>query len=575
MHAAEYAPLPAVVATRARLGPKHPGALTALVVVALLVLTPVCFLVYASLLSDAPGSRSAQLTLRNWTTLAAPEHLQALFNTLQLALYVTVASVVIGTILAWLVSRTDLPWAGTFSTLLVLPILLAPLLTALAWTVLAAPRAGFINVVFHRLVPVEWPLFDVYSLGGMVLVMTLYFVPFAYLVVLGALRGVDGSYEDAARIAGAGLLRTLREVTLPVVWPSLASSALLIFALASEQLAVPTLLGLAAHVPTLQYDIYVAMIQSPVNPNYAATAGTLLMAISLVGVVLYRRSLGLSRRFVTISGKATPPRRTKLAGLRYPAVAFVLLYLVASVVAPYGALVLGSFLKFVSPDISPETFTTANYVRLFQDSAMLDSARNSLMYSLIAATVTLVFGGIMSYVIVRQRGWVSQAMDTIATLPLSIPAISLGLGLLWTYIYVPIGIYGTGWILGVAYLTRFNPQSMRTLSASLVQIDPDLEFATRIHGASALRAAWDVTRPLLTPALMAAWVLLFVQMMLEISMTIMLYTPRTATVAISIWFAYFGGQTVLAYTLAVIMATFSFVVILFGQRFFGLLRHVP
>jgi iron(III) transport system permease protein len=367
----------------------------------------------------------------------------------------------------------------------------------------------------------------------------------------------------------------LREVTLPVVWPSLASSALLIFALAAEQLAVPTLLGLAARVPTLQYDIYIAMIQSPVNPNYAATAGTLLMLISLAGVALYRRSIGLSRRFVTISGKAAPPKRVKLGPLRYVALAFALLYLLAAVVAPYGALVLGSFLKFVSPELTPDLFTLANYTKLFQDETMLASARNSLVFSLTAATVTLGFSAVLSYLIARHGGWVSQSLELVATLPLAIPAISLGLGLLWTYVYIPVGIYGTGWILGVAYLTRFNPQSMRTLSASIVQIDPDLEFATRIHGASAVRAAWDVTRPLLAPALMAAWVLIFVQMMLEISMTIMLYTPRTATVAISIWFAYFGGQSVLAYTLAVILATFSFLVIALGQRFFGLLRHVP
>jgi iron(III) transport system permease protein len=540
-----------------------------------LVLLPVLFLVYASLLSDAPGARGAALTLDNWTALAAPEHLLAIFNTLQLAFYVTVISVVVGTILAWLVSRTDLPWAPRLSMLFVLPILLAPLLTALAWTVLASPRAGFINVIFHYFVPVSWPLFDVYSLGGMVLVMTLYFIPFAYLVLLGALQGIDGSFEDASRIAGAGVLRTLREVTLPVVWPSLASSALLIFALAAEQLAVPTLLGLAARVPTLQYDIYIAMIQSPVNPNYAATAGTLLMLISLAGVALYRRSIGLSRRFVTISGKAAPPKRVKLGPLRYVALAFALLYLLAAVVAPYGALVLGSFLKFVSPELTPDLFTLANYTKLFQDETMLASARNSLVFSLTAATVTLGFSAVLSYLIARHGGWVSQSLELVATLPLAIPAISLGLGLLWTYVYIPVGIYGTGWILGVAYLTRFNPQSMRTLSASIVQIDPDLEFATRIHGASAVRAAWDVTRPLLAPALMAAWVLIFVQMMLEISMTIMLYTPRTATVAISIWFAYFGGQSVLAYTLAVILATFSFLVIALGQRFFGLLRHVP
>lgn len=554
---------------------RDPVSVLTLVLVGFMVAMPVSFLVYASLLSQPPGAAGAHLTLENWALLTRPEHLRAIGNTLQLAFWVTVASVVIGGCLGWLVTRTDMPVRGPITLALVLPVLLSPLLTALAWTVLASPRSGLINVAFHAIVPVEWPLLDIFSMFGMVLVMTLYFVPFVYLVTVGALRGIDSSTEDASRIAGAGVITTLRRVTLPMITPALLSSAMLVFALAAEQLAVPTLLGLEAKVPTLQYEIYVAMIESPGSPTYAATAGTLLMLIAVIGIFVYRRGVGVSRRFVTVSGKATAPKIVRLGALRYPALGLALLYLTAAVVAPYGALLLGSFLKYVSPDLSADSFTLANYQKLSASRSSLAALQNTLVFGVIAASLTVLFGFVIGYLVARRPGKLGRALEIVAALPLSLPAISLGLGLLWAYLFIPIGIYGTAAMLVIAYVTRFTSQSLRTVSASLLQVDPDLELAARIHGASALGAVWSVTRPLLAPAIMAAWVLVFVQTILELSMTIMLYTPRTATAALSIWFAYFGGDTVLAYTLGVIMATIAFVLIFVGQRTFGLLRHIP
>ena len=553
-----------------------PELVSALVLIAtvILVVVPLGFLVYSSLLTAAPGSPQAHLTAANWRLVLNPHGRTAILNTLQLGAYVTVFALILGSFFAWIVSRADVPLIRPLSVLLVLPMLLSPLLTTLAWTVLASPRSGLINAAFHHLVPGTAPLLNVYSLAGMVVIMTLYFTPFAYLVMLGAVQGVDTSFEDASRVAGAGVGTTLRRITLPVVTPALISAGLLIFALACEQLAVPTLLGLQAKLPTLQYEIYLSMLDSPSNPNYAAAAGCFLLLITVAGILLYSRMVGVSRRFVTISGKATAAKRVSLGAWRFVALAVVLLYLFVAVVAPYAALILGSLLKYVTPNLSPDILTTNNYRELLRAPSTVTALRNTLVYSAVGASAAVAFSLLLGYMTVRRTTRMAPFIEFFAMLPLSVPAISLGLGILYASLAVPIGVYGTVWILGIAYLTRFSPQGIRTLSASLIQVDPELELASRVAGASWLTTIRRITLPLVRPALLAAWTLLFVQISLEISMTILLYTPKTATAALNIWFAYFGGDATLAYSMAVIMATLSFAAIFFGQRFAGLLSHV-
>lgn len=546
----------------------------ALAFATVLIGLPIAYLLYTSFRTNAPGAAGAHWTLANWHQLVTGNNVKALVNTVEISAFVTIFSILIAAPLAWLVSRTDMPFRRQFSVLFLLPMLLSPLLMTLAWTGLASPTAGFVNIGWRALPLVGGTLINIYTKAGIVLVMVLYFVPFAYLVLVTALQGVDSSFEDASRVTGAGVITTLRRITLPVIMPAILSAALLIFSLASEQLAVPTLLGPQAQVPTLQYNIYISMVDSPSHPPAAAAAGCFLLLITLVGIVLYGRALGQARRYVTISGKATAPRRIRLGGWRWVGAAFGALYLIVAVAAPYAALILGSLEKFVTPVLNGKVFTLHNYTQLIHDSGTLSSLKNTLIYGLGAATLALIFSSLISYITVRSRARSSRMLELVANLPLAVPAISLGLGILWAYLALPLGIYGTAWILIVAYLTRFSPQGLRSISSSLTQVDPELELAARTTGASPLRAVRDITAPLVRSALMAAWTILFVQVTLEISMTIMLYTTQTSTAAISIWFAYFGGNTTLAYTVAVVLTTFSFLVILVGQRFFGLLRHV-
>jgi len=554
------------------LGTSLATALTLALTVVLAVL-PIGALLYASVLSDSPGTPGATLTLKSWAQLLTTANLPAMQNTFLVSVCVTVASVAVGAFLAWIVGRTDTPYRRQFRILFILPMLFSPVLTTIAWTILANPRVGLLNDWARHVIPGSWTLVNVYSIGGMVLVESLFFIPFAYLLIVGILDTLNPSLEDASRTAGAGVLTTLRRVTLPLVTPGIAAASLLIFSLASEQFIVPVVIGLRARIPTLQYELYLSMVDSPSRPNYAAAIGCLLLVITIVGFFLNSRATRFQRRFITVTGKASAPKPVALGPWRYLTCGLAILYLLIAVAAPYGTLLLVSLMRYFTPEITPNLFTLQNYAQLASLGTTALALRNTFLYALLAATVTLGLSGGISYLVSRSESRWPRVIGFLAMLPLSVPAISLGLGILWAYLFIPTGVYGTPWILLIAYVTRFMPQGIRGISASLTQIDPELEQAARVHGAGAGRAVAGILVPLARSALLAAWTLIFVQVTLEVSMTLMLYTSKTMTAAIDIWFTYFGGNTNVAFSLAAILATFSFVAIALSQWLFGALRR--
>jgi iron(III) transport system permease protein len=531
-----------------------------------LVVTPLAFVVYTAFQSAPPGAPAAEFTVGHWAELLDPLGREAILNTYGIAVSVALLSVALGVLLAWLVARTDLPGRGWVGALLPVPLLVSPLFTGMAWVVLAGPQAGWINAAFKRLAGADRPLFEVYSVAGIVLVLALHYVPFAYLLVVSALGAVDPSLENASRVMGAGLLTTLRRVVIPVVTPAIGSALLLVFVLASEHFPVTTLLGVPGKIPTLQYQIYSAMVQSPARPNYAAAASLVLLLVALGALTLHNRLTRQQTRFVTVTGKPTPPRLTRLGRWRGPAAGLCALYMLLAVGLPMVALVAGSLMRFMTPNLSPALFTLGNYADALQRPDAPLSLRNTLVYGVVSATLIVLFAAYVTHVLVRRRGRLATLVGALAMLPGSVPALTLALGILWAYVRVAPAIYGTVWILLLAYLTRLTPYGVRVLSGSLVQIDADLEHAARLSGSNALQVLRRVTFPLARPALLAAWTLLFTQVILEVSMTVLLYTAPTKTTAIDIWFTNFGGQTVLAYSMSVMLAAIGFVMLLVSNR---------
>lgn len=538
-----------------------------LVILALLVLLPISFVLFTSVQSAEPGAPTSQFSLSHWSELSTARSRLAMFNTLRIGAMVSLLSVAIGLLLAWLVTRTDIPARRVVAALVLVPLLVSPLFTGMAWVLLSGPRAGWINAAFRNITHLDRPLFDIYSLPGIVLVLTLHYAPYAYLLIVGALNGVDPGLENASRVSGAGLFKTLRRVVFPVVTPAILSAFLLIFTLACEHFPVTTLLGLPGKVPSLQYDIYSAMVEFPTRANYAAAASVVLLGIAVVALALYNYFTRRQQRYVTVTGKPTPPKLVKLGRWRSPALIFCFVYFALAVLVPLVSLITGSLMKFITPNLAPGLFTTDNYRQVLSrpDSAL--ALRNTLVYGLVTATLIVLAAGYISHIVVRRRSRFASAVGMLAMLPASLPALTFGLGVLWAYSRLVPQIYGTVWIILLAYLTRLTPYGVRVLTGSVIQIDAELEHAARVSGSSPFKALARITLPLVRPALLAAWALVFTQVILEVSMTVLLYTAPTSTLAIRIWFDNFGGSAVLAYSLAVILAGIGFVMLALSNRF--------
>ncbi|MBI3068766.1 MAG: ATP-binding cassette domain-containing protein, partial [Betaproteobacteria bacterium] len=453
---------------------------------AVLILAPVGYLVFGSLRSASPLTPDAVFTGANWLKVyGAGVYRTALLNTVLLGGTVALLSLVLGGILAWIVARTDAPWAGQLALPAVVPLMISNLITTLAWIALAAPRSGFINASFDA-----WfgtgTIFDIYSFSGIVLVLVMHYTAFAFVAVYAALRSVDGALEEASYMLGAGPVTTGLRMTLPLIWPTIAAAFLMIFVLVAENFHVPTLLGAPVGFQTLPTQIYVDMTVEPSQPPLAAAAGTMLLWIALCGTLWQRRILARASRYVTIGGKGSRQRLAGLGAWKYAATGLLLLYIFFAVVLPYVALVFTSFLNFLTPRVSLALLSFDNYRDLLEPENF-EATKNSLLYSGLGGLVIAFFYIFLSFLIKRSTGQFARVIDYMVIVPTAIPALVLAVGMLWAFVGLPLPIYGTAAILLIAYFVRFIGYGVRQSRAALVQISDELSEAARtlhfhIHG---------------------------------------------------------------------------------------------
>jgi iron(III) transport system permease protein len=534
-----------------------------------IIFAPVLYLLYGSFQSDSPAAPSSHFTLANWAQVyGTSEYFSAFLNTVILGATVAAFSVALGTVFAWIVARTNAPLRERLAPLLVVPLMISTLVTTLSWIALAAPNAGFINAATRALLGIR-TVFDIYSFSGIVLIMVLHYASFAFIPIYAALRSMDASLEEASYMLGASAARTALKMTAPLIWPTLAATYLLIFILVAENFAVPTILGHSIGFETLMSIIYFDMAREPSAPTLAATAGTMLLSIAVIGTLWQRRIIRQASRYVLIGGKGGRHKVTDLGRLRYVATAVLVAYLLLAVVIPYCALLAGSGMKFVTPHISTKLFTLNNYRQMFSFGVSRPIA-NSLGLATIGAAAATLFYVYLAFLIKTSRSVVGKAMDFAVILPTVTPAIAFGVGFVWAYVSLPI--YGTIWLLFLGYLTRFMGQGVRQARAAFVQISDDLADAARIAGASPLRTFWDIMLPLLRPSLISIWTIMFLFFFMEVSLTIVLYTPKTVTLPILLWTRMTGGLVTIAYAIAVLQATIAFVFLIIANRWFGTLR---
>ncbi|MEO8317446.1 MAG: iron ABC transporter permease [Bradyrhizobium sp.] len=531
----------------------HDGVLTGLyiivfAVVAFLALVPLAALVIGSLRDTSPGM-PGQWTLANWANLASPGVVETLLTTLEVAGLSTFFAMVMGTALALVIHRTDFRWPNAMTGMLGLSFYFPSFILAMAWIVIGSP-GGVINDVL-RLVNIESFSVDIYSVGGIIFVMVLHQVPFVYLTIRGPIMGMDPSYEEAARTAGASPWRMLRSVTLPMLAYALASSALLCLVLTLEQFGIPVLIGVPGHVTVLATQIYLLCRFPPTAYGLAAAIGLTLAAITGIAILLQRR-LARGGRSVVTTGKAGKITPIPLGGWRWPVNLICGFYIAVSLVLPGLILLYTSLIKFFTANPFDAAFTIRNYLYIWNSEETQRAIVNTVIVSGGGALVGVVLGIACAYFTVRLRPTGYRVLDALVMLPFGVPGIVLGLGLLWAYAYLPLPLYGTLTLIVLAYVTRFLPYATETSGARFVQLDRSLEEAAWTAGASRLSGVWRILMPLSLPSLQSSYFLLFMAFFREISATILIFTASTSVLSVSIWSSFEQANWGLASALSIL-----------------------
>jgi iron(III) transport system permease protein len=525
---------------RARLAERAPFA-AVLVLVAYLALVPLGYLLWHAL--SAGGSLSIEPIRAAFRRTGIGS---MAVSSLVFALGSSGVALVCGTSLAFLTVRTDLPLRRVVFAAALVPLIVPGVLYTIAWIFLASPRTGALESVL----PV-----DPFGMTGMILVEGLHLAPLVLLLMAAALRSMDGTLEEAALMSGAGRLAVLRRVTLPLARPALYATLLVMVLRALESFEVPALLGIPAGTWVFTSRIWQALDGFPADQGRAASYSLPLLAVTLLGVFLYSRLGRRSARYEVVGGRGTPPARLALGRWRLPLAALTWAYLLLAVAAPLGALLYASGQPFFSkPTLHGlSRITGSNYSAIFSDGATARAFGNSLLLSVGTATaVTLVMAAV-AWLVVRGRFRGRWLIDALVSLPLVIPGLVLGLALLFVYVRFPVPIYGTLWILFVAYFTRFMPYGMRYAAAAMHQISEDVEEAARTSGATAFQSFRRIMLPLLLPALAAGWLYVVIAAMRELSASLLLYSPGSEVVSVRIFTLYSGGELTQLAALGIVM----------------------
>jgi iron(III) transport system permease protein len=526
---------------------------------ALLVLYPIGFLIEESLnIGDPQEFPATAFGLDNY--FAISEDLHLLGNTLEVALVATVVAVVSGFTLAWILTRTQVPGRALLERLMELPYYMTPLVGALAWGILAGPKTGFINQIAHQF-GYAGDIVDVYTPMGIAWVMALFEGTVAFVMIGAAMKSMDSSLEEAARVAGAGQLRVIRTVTLPMVLPGVLSATVFVFAEMLGAFAAAFVLGIPGRFFVITTAIWEATLSYPPDYGRAAALG-LTLSLAMMATLAVARLLSRRGGFATISGKAFRPRPVAMGRGGWVLLVLCWAYVAVSVILPLGVLLLTSFQKFATVVLQDSVFTLDNYRSALQMGTLGQAFTNSLILGFSVATLGALITFALSWIVHRSRTPGRGLFEYIAMFPQAVPRLVFGLGLLWAWINLPIPIYGTLWLLGIAYITVFLPLGMRTLGGVMLQVDRSLEECAQVCGAPWLHRMRTITMPLLRPGLAAAWLLLFIAIVRELGVSIFLMGPQSKVIAPAIVNSWLSSSSQLSAAMALMQTVTVFAAML-------------
>jgi len=543
----------------------------AVLISSVLALIPLCFLLWQSFFTPQVADVPAAFTFGNYRiAYGSTQTLRTLGNSLRFATGAALVSFFIGTLLAWINERTNTPFRKFFFAITIVPLIIPGILFTISWIFLASPRIGALNVAFKSLFGLSRPLFNIYSMGGMVWVDGLHYSTMAFLLMSAAFRGMDPSLEESSLMSGAGIARTLWRITFRLALPAVVSTLLILFVRALESFEVPALIGLPVKLQVLTSSIYEAINQYPSQIGLASSYSVLLLVITSIGLYLQSRVASGGGKYTTTTGKGFRPREMDIGAWRFVTAGIYVVYFLLIVVLPLAVLIWSSLQKYYrSPSLAAAHHLTLDAYRYIIHLPVLRHAVvNSLVLSFSCATAVMLLSAVICWIVVKTKLPGRWLLDNLASLPLVFPGLVLGLSFMIVGLKVDIGIYGTLWILLLAYITRFLPYGMRYTNTSMIQIHKELEESAAMSCASWSAAFFRIVLPLLKPGLMAGWIYVLIVSVRELSSSILLYSPGSETVSIVIWELWQNGQYVELSALSV-MLIFALIVLVSLAQYIG------
>lgn len=516
-----------------------------------IVLVPVVMIFYVTFFNDG----AFDLTMFK-KVIIDKDNIGAMWNTIKVAAGATIIGTLMGLFFAWLLGRSDIPTKGLMKAMFTIPYMFPPFFGAMAWDLMLNARSGYINKWLMSTFGLSKGLFNINSVGGIIFVECCYYFPFVYMQVVNALERMDPTLEESARIAGAGQWYVIRKITIPLVTPAISAGALLILTSSLAHFGVPSMLGFSQNIYTLPTKIYQLFYRATGSFQgiREGSALSILLILVVVLALLLQKYILRAGSYDIIKGKSTRPMLIKLRGAKAPLLVISYIALFVIVIMPLAMIILVGFLKAYGLPLTFANFTLDNYRNvLFNNTMVTDSIKNSIFLAFSAGIICMFLGVMVAYVIVKIKPKGSLLLELLSLLPYAIPGIVMAIGVILTWSgRFGVNLYNTIWIILVAYLARYLSFSMKSASASLQQVHPSLEEASRSCGASHFDSLKDITLPLIRPAMVSGFFLIFLPAMRELTTSVLLYGPYSRTLGVAIFSLRNDGYITTASALAAV-----------------------
>ena len=517
---------------------------------------PLVMLLYGSIRSAPIGEPGATYTIQNYIkAYFDKEFYVLLLNSIYYALGTCSLTFLLGTFLAWVSERTNTPLKRLFVVMSLIPFIIPGILSTISWILLLSPKIGLINLAIKDVLRLESAPFNIYSMWGMIWAESIHLYPLVFLLMSAAFRNMDTSLEEASLSAGSSTFSTFYRITLPLMRPAMFSVLLINFVRGIEAFEVPALIGVPAKISVFTTKIFLAIHQFPSDFGLAGAYAVTLLAISTVGVLIYGRITRKEERFATVTGKGYRPRVIDLGGWKYLTLGISFLIFLLAVIFPVFVLLWSSFIPYygIPSRELMNKMTLANFEYILNYPLALTAFKNSFYLSVGSATFVMLLTSMISWITVKTKLPGRALLDNMTFIPIAMPGIVLGVSLIWVYLTLPIPIYGTIWVLLLAYITKFMPYGIRAASASMIQINKELEEASLTAGGTWFQTFRKVILPLLMPGFTAGWIYISIIALRELSTSILLYSYNSTVLSIMAFDLWEGGQYTYVCALGVLM----------------------